>query len=76
MQSGDKIDSLEVTIALEIVSHLTDGSGGFKKRQKPRFGITLTKTTLAQFCATKIILSLLEVGFASKFCCKCRIVSC
>ena len=30
VQSGDKIDSLEVTIALEIVSHSADGSGGFK----------------------------------------------
>ena len=30
VQSGDKIDSLEVTIALENVSHFTAGSGGFK----------------------------------------------
>lgn len=29
MQSGDKIDSLEVTIALEIVSHFTPGLGRF-----------------------------------------------
>lgn len=29
MQSGDKIDSLEVTIALKIVSHFTPGLGRF-----------------------------------------------
>lgn len=36
MQSGDKIDSLEVTIALEIVSHFLHLVwGGFKNRQNP-----------------------------------------
>lgn len=30
VRSGDKIDSLEVTIALEIFSHFRDGSGGLK----------------------------------------------
>jgi len=30
VRSGDKIDSLEVTKALEIVSHFRDGSGGLK----------------------------------------------
>lgn len=29
VQHGDKIDSLEVTIALEIVSYFTPGLGGF-----------------------------------------------
>ena len=55
VQSGDKTDSLEVTIALEIVSHFPPGLGGFKKA-KPRFDITRTKSAPAQICATKILI--------------------
>jgi len=54
VQSGDKIDSLGVTIALEIVSHLTDGSGGFKNGKILVWHRTYENSTRSILCNKNI----------------------
>lgn len=50
VRSGDKIDSLEVTIALEIVSHFRDGSGGLKNGKTQVWHHTYENNTRSILC--------------------------